>query len=389
MKRILNIAILCCMVILSSCGGRNRSTVYNPSDRSKFSSDADRQMAIAQKQAEASGLLSAELYKNAVKLNLMVPKVDKDFPLAAAQSLTMNMLQITAANGIAGYGGNPAFVFATIANPVKEGLTSTVPQKQYINYNLTFYVANIHSGDVFGVLEQEVMGVGASREEAVVNAMENVKNNAAITQLLAESSKKIVDWFENHSESFISEVQHYFRAGDYAKAYGLLASVPKEATQCYAYAQKNIDTVHGLYLEQMSRTHYKSMQNAIAAANGSYNPEVAAYLEMIPENAPVRKEADALFEKYAAQVIENGNAARAHQMYMEEESIALEKLNAEAEIKAQEALMMQMEAETAATSQQEPGGDFVGDVSNGIKTMLIDKAESIIMGGVSTFLSFI
>ena len=71
----------------------------------------------------------------------------------------MNMLQITAANGIAGYGGNPAFVFAALVNPVKEGITNTIPKKNFINYNITFYIANIHSGDVFGTLEQEVIGI--------------------------------------------------------------------------------------------------------------------------------------------------------------------------------------------------------------------------------------
>lgn len=382
---------LCCflLVILSSCGSRNnKSAVYNPGDRSKFSSQEERELAISQKKAETLGLLAAEQYANAIKLNILVPKVCEDYPLAAAQSLTMNMLQITAANGIAGYGGNPAFVFAALVNPVKEGITNTIPKKNFINYNITFYIANIHSGDVFGTLEQEVMGVGASKEEAVVNAMESVKSNAKLSALLVESSKKIVNWFESHSDSFVSEVQHYLRNGDYAEAYGLLASVPEEAVNCYSFAKQNIDSVHELYLKQMSDSYYRRMQDAIAGSNGSYNPEVAAYLDMIPHNSSVYNNAVAAYESYTANVIANGNAERAHKMFMEEESIALEKLNAEAEIKAQEALMMQMES-NASSLEEDASGNFVGEVGNGIKAMLVEKAESIIMGGVSSFLSFI
>ena len=284
MKRLISVGCICCIMILSSCGGRSEKGVaYNPSDRSNYASEEERELAIAQKRAETSGLLPQEQYENAIKLNIMVPKIDNDYPLAAAQSLTMRMLQITAANGIAGYGGNPAFVFAAIVNPIKEGITSTIPKQNYIKYNITFYVANIHSGDVFGTLMQEVMGVGTSREQAVINAMENVKSNSTLVKLLAESSAKIIDWFEKHSNSFISEVNHYLRSGDYAKAYGLLVSVPDEAVNCYAFAQQNIDSVYELYLEQMSDSYFREFQNAIAAAKGTYNPDVAAYLSMIPQ----------------------------------------------------------------------------------------------------------
>ena len=393
MKSIIYYVVIGFMLLLSSCGSRpNRGVNYNPSDRSKFSSKEERAMAIARKKAEAAGILSNSDYKNAVKLNIMVPKSEGDFPLPAAQALTMKLLQITAANGIAGYGGDPAFVLAAIANPVKEGITNTIPQKNYINYILTLYVANIHSGDVFGVLEQDVMGVGESKEQAIINAMESVNDNEAIAQLLHESSQKIISWFESHSETFIGEVKHYIRSGAYDKAYGLLASVPEAAISCFRFAQDNIDNVHEMYLSQLSKSYYQRMKDAIAAANSEYNPEVGAYMNMIPENSSVYNDAVAIFDKYVASVAEVGNAKRAHEMYIEEETIAVEKLRLESEIKAQEALMKDMEARNEMNS----GGGIEGiartlfnNVGNGITTMLVEKAESLMLGGVSTILSFV
>ena len=393
MKAFVHYTVIGLMILLSSCGSRtNRGVNYNPSDRSKFSSKEEKALAIAQKKAEAAGILSNSDYKNAVKLNVMVPKVEEDFPLPAAQTLTMKLLQITAANGIAGYGGDPAFVIAALANPVKEGITNTIPKKNFINFILTLYVANIHSGDVFGVLEQEVMGVGDSKELAVINAMESVNNNEAIAQLLRESSQKIVSWFEDHSDAFVAEVKHYMRSGAYDKAYGLLASVPEAATSCFKFAQENMDAVHEMYLSQLSKSYYQRMKDAIAAANGEYNPEVGACMSMIPENSSVYKDAVAMFDKYVASVAEIGNAKRAHDMYMEEETIAVEKLRLESEIKAQEALMNDMEARNDMVSRggiEGFAGNFLNNVGNSITTMLVDKAESLVLGGVSTLLSFI
>ena len=377
------------MILLSSCGNRTKRGVnYNPSDRSKFSSEEEKAFAIVQKKAEAAGILPNSDYKNAVKLNILVPKVEKDFPLTAAQTLTKKLLQVTAANGIAGYGGDPAFVLATIANPVKEGITNTIPKKNFVNYSLTFYVANIHSGDVFGALEQEVMGVGDSKELAIINAMESVNNNAAIAQLLRESAQKIVSWFEEQSDTFVAEVKHYMRNGAYDKAYGLLASVPEAATSCFKFAQENMNTVHEMYLSQLSNSYYQRMKDAIAAANGEYNPEVGACMYMIPENSPVYKDAVALFDKYVASVEEVGNAKRAHEIYLAEEAVAIEKLQIEAEIQAQSAIMKDMEKESIVEANS-PTADFVGNIGKGIKELLCDKAESLILCGVSSILSFI
>ena len=392
MRRIANIAILCALVVLTAgCGNRNRGTVYNPGNRDKFSSEEEKELAIAQKQAEATGMLPLEQYSNAIKLNIMVPKVSETFPEAAAQALSARMIQITAANGIAGYGGDPSFVFAALVNPVKEGVTNTIPKKNYINYVVSFYVCNTHSGDVFGMLEEEIMGVGASSQEAAINAMGLVSNNEKLASFLKESSAKIVDWFESHTNTYISQVENYLRIGAYDKAYGMLVSVPEEAETCYAFAQKNIDSVHELYLTQLSNSYLRSMQDAIAAADGSYNPQVGAYMSMIPENSQVYSQAIALFENYVARTVENADAERAHQMHMEEEQAEIDRLNAEAELRAQEALMMQMEQEQAqgAGGVEGAADDFIGNVGNGIVSMISEKAQSVIFGGVASILNMI
>ena len=78
---------------------------------------------------------------------------------------------------------------------------------------------------------------------------------------------------------------------------------------------------------------------------------------------------------------------------MEEETIALEKLKLESEIKAQEALN-DMEARNdvgigGGNGFEGIAGNFLNNVGNGITTMLVEKAESLVLGGVSTLLSFI
>ena len=78
-------------------------------------------------------------------------------------------------------------------------------------------------------------------------------------------------------------------------------------------------------------------------------------------------------------------------MHMEEEQAEIDRLNAEAELRAQEALMMQMEQEQAqgAGGVEGAADDFIGNVGNGIVSMISEKAQSVIFGGVASILNMI
>ena len=74
--------------------------------------------------------------ENAVKLTIMVQKPSSDFPQNAAQALESRMLTIASKNGIVGYGGDPAFVFAALITPIGKDVTTTAPVKKVMKYTL-------------------------------------------------------------------------------------------------------------------------------------------------------------------------------------------------------------------------------------------------------------
>ena len=86
--------------------------------------------------------------ENAVKLTIMVQKPGVDFPQNAVQTLESRMLSIASKNGIVGYGGDPAFVFAALITPLRKDVTTTPPVQKVIKYTMNLYVANIVTGDV-------------------------------------------------------------------------------------------------------------------------------------------------------------------------------------------------------------------------------------------------
>lgn len=369
------LALVLPCLILCACNKQQQGKVYQPRQKQSTMTDEQRQTAIAQKKAEMNGLLDSASYQNAVKLTIWVPKVAETFPQGAAETLAARMLQITSQNGIAGYGGNPSFVLAAEVTPFEQGVTATAPAKTYIRYKVNFFVANVTSGEIFGASQQDVMGVGDSETMAMLNAMQSVASDDGLQNMLKQSSQKIVNWYESHKSTVIGQINNYVRIGNYAKAYAMLISIPEEAKTCFEYAQKHLDEVHNLYLNQLSNEYYQRMLSAMAENEGCYNPTVGAYMVSIPLNAPVYAKAEKAFNEYIQRIQSIADAQRAHEMYMEEEQLAIEKIRAESELKAQEALIAQSEADVRMEQarQETEQTNIVGDKFVSIITFGIEK----------------
>ena len=119
------------------------------------------------------------------------------------------------------------------------------------------------------------------------------------------------------------------------------------------------------------------MLSAMAENEGSYNPTVGAYMVSIPLNAPVYAKAEKAFNEYIQRIKSIVDAQRAHEMYMEEEQLAIEKIRAESELKAQEALIAQSEADVRMEQARQEteqtsiiGDKFVSIITFGIEKLL-------------------
>ena len=394
MKKLVNtiVIIICLVGVTAICflfvgcsgnSGRQQGVVYQPKPKSSTMTAEERQAAIAKQKAALNGYVDSVTYNNAVKLTILVPKMTEDFPLQAAEALASRMLQITAANGIAGYGGDPSFVLATLITPLQRGVTSSVPAKKYTKYSFNFYVANLITGDVFGSISEEKMGVGDSEDLACLNAIQSLENDDQIKSLLKESSEKIVNWFEGNKATFVSKVNQYMQLGEYDKAYALLMSVPEAATSCFAFAQEHVNEAFAKYQEQQSESYYQAMLDAMAS-DEHYNPTAGAYMRSIPINSLIYAKASDAYQNYVSRCKDVEDAKRAHEMYKEQESLAIERIKVEADLKANEALLVQ--SQTAAQNQIEGAQSQGGGFKEIVTDIITDKAVSLVSFGVDRLL---
>lgn len=323
------IALYILSVLFLSCNS-NGGKKFNPQGREQvFTSDADRQEAIAKKRAELDSLnIDTEklVFENNIKLTVLPPAPNGDLTLSASKAMAAKMLQITTQNGVGGYGNSPAFAFAAAFTPTGRATTGTVPQRMISKYTITFVVGNMLTGDVYATYETDVEGVGATFEEATVNAVNLVKNDNGLQQMLKTASERIMSWYNQNPQGFKAVVEEFVANQDYATAYALLATVPKEASVCYEYATKRQGQVLDEMKMQKAEELLSELKNSIAVAGEHYNPMVAGCLKMIPANSKQYAEAEKLYDGYMKHIQDVRIDSIKHEQKIELERLAIEQL---------------------------------------------------------------
>lgn len=331
-----NLGLLLAILLLVACGGK-QGTKFAPKEREQvFASDAERQAAIDKKRAELDSLnldIKTLVFDNNIKLTILPPVATGDITEDASSLMVGKMMQIVAQNGIGGYGNSPVFALATVMAPTGRATTGTAPQKMITKYTITYVVANMLTGDVYASHSEDVEGVGSSFTEATRNAINDIKNTPELQQMLKTASERIMSWY-NNPQGFKAIVEDFVSKQDYETAYALLASVPQEAKECIAYAQKRQNQVLEDMKNQKAAETLAELKNAIAAAGEKYDPMPSGYLKMIPANSKQYAEASKLYDNYTQHIQDVRMDSIKHEQKMELERLAQEQVKLQHQQKA-------------------------------------------------------
>jgi hypothetical protein len=321
-KSLITVLAITALLCVGSCTNGSKGTKFAAEEKESTMSDAERAAAIAAKRASLAGVDTTVLTGNGIKLTILTPEADAENYVTEKMSsdLAIKLLSIASKNGISGMGGDPAFVLAAGITGVEKKLTGTAPQKTMLTYDLTIYVGNAITGTVFGSTTVKLIGVGDNEQRAANNAVSDLKDNKEIQQMLSSSTNKIIEYYNTHSGEIKSEVESYIAKGDYSAAYGLLYSVPEQATELFAYAAQKLPDVSAKILAKESTQSLANLKSAIASNPGHFTPEAGAYLAMIPSNAPEYAEAQQIYAEYTAKIQET--QAEENAQKLQEQAIA-------------------------------------------------------------------
>lgn len=286
--------------ILTSC---NRSGVkFAPKERQSTLSIAERDSAIAQKKRETNFDPDVMLFQNNIKLAVAGPAPQGEITEQVTMKVMTRLMQIASKNGIAATGDSPCFAIACQFNPISKEATGTAPQKMICNYDAVIFVGNLITGDIYACTTQRVSGVGSTFTEAAIIASNEIEDSKEMQQMLSDAESTIISWYESNVQVFAQDVEALVSQGDLEKAFAMLRSVPKEATNCFKYSSSRLKDVEKKLLTKHANEQLHEMENAIAQAGDKYSPTVSASFKLIPENTPAYAKAEKMWQSYTTQI---------------------------------------------------------------------------------------
>lgn len=288
-------------LLLTSCGGEQNKK-FNPKERTSSMSDSDRQAAIAAKrQALLPVDIDSLIASHGVKFSVVPPAITEEVPESASEKLTSKLILIASQNGIGGLCTNPVLAMVSRVDCVQRELTGTAPQKAVVKFEVTIYCGNTLTEDVYASTVQTLTGVGSSFEEATNQAFNELKNDSKTQQMLQNASEKALKWY-NETGNVQAFVDKALAEQNYALASALLSSVPQESSS-FAYAIKKNEEVSDMMFQEKADALLASMRNAIVEGGDSaYNPQVGAFLELIPPRSKAYAQAKQAYDAYLAKL---------------------------------------------------------------------------------------
>lgn len=319
MRNILKIitALLIAELSLVSCSTKESNDTgmrFKPVERTSSFTEEERIVAINKKKADIN--IDTLLFGRGVKISVLQPELQgEDITQEIADAISMKMLQMTSQNGISGIGINPDFVLGTKITQTERSVTSTIPQRMMVGYDITFVVLNVSTGDVYGTSNQSILGVGDGFVQANRNAVGEIKNTPAIQEMLQTASTRIIDWYNQNSEAIKRQINTAITSGELELALALAKSVPSQCTKLYAFANNKIGNLSVQLMRKKSKEFLGEMHSIISISGNEFNPEVGAYFKLIPIDAPEYAEAKKIYNAYEAKCEKRAKAEMEYEKY--------------------------------------------------------------------------
>ena len=269
-----------------------------------------------------------------IKISILVPN-GEDIDMSQQKRIENKILQLVSPFGIVGNGGsNPKHIIAPVLDLVSMEATSTAPTRYLAKYDVTFYVADVVSGTVFNSCHQQATGVGRSKDEAFINAMENIAPNQDFSSFIRESQKRIIKYFKDNGDAILAEANALELQQNYAGAIALLESIPNADDIHFSSARSKIDVLIPKYLKAASDDLLTKMKVALGSSpSDTINVVAMEYYQMIPTDSPCRATADQLYADYISK-LSSEQAAKVERKLREMEADNAFRIR-EAELKAE------------------------------------------------------
>jgi hypothetical protein len=209
-----------------------------------------------------------------IVLHSAVIDPESKIPTEAKVFLESKLSQIASNNGVGGNGINPRFIIAAKVNITTKDIIAGPPQMVGINTEITFFVGDAITKELYANATISSKGVGTNENKAFIDAIKNINpKNPSLINLVENGKNKIVNYYSQQCDFIITKSKTLADKQNYDEAIYELMQVPDVCKDCYL---KCMASVKPIWQKKINRDCTLKLNEAKNKWNASQNSESAA-----------------------------------------------------------------------------------------------------------------
>jgi hypothetical protein len=245
-----------------------------------------------------------------------------------AQRMLQNKLnQVATLNGLGAMQGSQ-FAILPMVSVVSKDVTPTAPPMVSLIVDVTLYIVDAKSQNIFSQTTIQLKGVGNNDERAYTQALNNLNpRHGQFRGFVEKGKEKIVEFYNSQCDVIISSAKALAGQKKYDEALYTLLSVPDVSRECY---DKCMQVSLDIYQEYANQQCEQYLAAARAAWAGKDLPKVEENLSKITPEMSCYPKAQELVETVTASVEAEGASAWSYKMKKYDDSVDIEKMKIQA-----------------------------------------------------------
>lgn len=247
-----------------------------------------------------------------------------NIPDGASNMLKSKLQQIAAQNGLGASEYNARFAIIPVVSIISKEITPTAPPMHALNMEITFFIADAVSQNIFSQTSISLKGVDRTEEKAYIQGIKNINpKHGQFRGFIEKGKEKIIEFYNSQCDTYIKGAQALAGQKKYEEALFLLLSVPDVSRECF---DKCMDLSVDIYKQYADQKCNEYLQAAKAAWAGKELSKVEENLGKITPDMACFPEAERLIADITAKVEAEGASSWSFKMKKYDDSVEKEKM---------------------------------------------------------------
>lgn len=248
-------------------------------------------------------------------------------PGGAQRNLQNRLMQVATLNGL-GATENAQFVMVPMLSIINKDVTPTAPPMVSLTMDVTLYIVDMLTQNIYSQTSIQVRGVGNTEERAYTQALNGINpRHGQFRGFVEKGKEKIIEYYNSKCDVVISSAQALAGQKNYEEALFTLMSVPDVSRECYDKCMQISIDIYQEYADQQCNEYLSA---ARAAWAGKELSKVEENLGKITPDMGCYEDAQQLVATVTSAVEAEGGSSWGFKMKQYDDSIDIQKMKIEA-----------------------------------------------------------